>query len=127
SGKLQCLECRPPLNAARARQPNRGRPLRQNWFAPDQGVEPAMPLFHLGGRGVVCTHHGPATAKALSGSSAQDPSNKDPSPYPGRLPSQGRAATRNEALPLKPGGCCCPRRCWKRIRASSYCSTVVVG
>jgi hypothetical protein len=47
---------------------------------------------------------GPATAKALSGSSAHEPSSRHQSSHPDRLPSQGKAATRNEALPLKPGG-----------------------
>jgi hypothetical protein len=47
----------PGANAAWSRQPNRARPLLQNGFAPDQGVEPAMPLFHLGARSVVRTHY----------------------------------------------------------------------
>src|SRR5262249_49060692 len=60
------IESSPPLNAARPRQPNRGRSLRQSGFAPDQGVEAAMPLFHLGGRGVVCTHHRASNSEVLA-------------------------------------------------------------
>jgi hypothetical protein len=82
------VEHRAPLNAARPCQPNRGRPLRQNGFAPDQSVKSAIPLFHLGRAASCALVTGPETAKELSGSSAQEPS------YPGRLPSQGKAATR---------------------------------
>src|SRR5262245_47654289 len=85
-------------------------------------------LTHLQEKAASCAFiTGPATAKALSGSSAQEPSSKHQSSYPGRLSSQGKAATRNEALPPKPGGCCCPRCCWKRSSASSYCFTVMVA
>ena len=33
--------------------------------SPDQGVEPAMPLFHLGGRGLVCTHHRASNSESV--------------------------------------------------------------
>src|SRR5262249_44876182 len=38
-------------------------------------------------------------------------------------PSWGEVAADVASLAVA----CCPRRCWKRIRGSSYCSTVVVG
>jgi hypothetical protein len=34
-------------------------------FAPDQGVEPAMPVFHPGGRGVVCTQHRASNSESV--------------------------------------------------------------
>src|SRR5262249_56840535 len=65
AGKVRRVETGPPLKAPRPRQPDCCRSLRQNGFAPDQGVEPAMPLVHLGSGGVVCTHHRASNSESV--------------------------------------------------------------